>query len=34
MGGEAARCDSCERFGDLFVQANARKGPFLIELMI
>ena len=25
---------TCERFADLFAQANARKGPFLIELMI
>jgi acetolactate synthase I/II/III large subunit len=34
MGVEAARADNCERFADLFAQANARKGPFLIELMI
>ena len=34
MGVEAARADSCERFADLFAQANARKGPFLIELVI
>jgi acetolactate synthase I/II/III large subunit len=34
MGVEAARADTCERFADLFVQANSRKGPFLIELMI
>jgi acetolactate synthase-1/2/3 large subunit len=34
MGVEAARADTCERFADLFAQANARPGPFLIELMI
>src|ERR1700761_6638863 len=34
MGVDAARADSCERFGGLFGQANARKGPFLIELVI
>ena len=34
MGVEAARAESCERFADLFAQANSRKGPFLIELMI
>ena len=34
MGVEAARADTCERFADLFAQANARKGPFLIELAI
>jgi acetolactate synthase-1/2/3 large subunit len=34
MGVEAARAESCERFADLFVQANSRNGPFLIELMI
>jgi acetolactate synthase-1/2/3 large subunit len=34
MGVEAARAETCERFGDLFVQANSRNGPFLIELMI
>jgi acetolactate synthase-1/2/3 large subunit len=34
MGVEAARADNCERFADLFAQANARKGPFLIELAI
>ena len=34
MGVEAARAETCERFADLFAQANARKGPFLIELMI
>ena len=33
-GFEAARAETCERFADLFAQANARKGPFLIELMI
>ena len=32
MGVEAARADTCERFADLFAQANARQGPFLIEL--
>jgi acetolactate synthase-1/2/3 large subunit len=34
MGVEAARADNCERFADLFAQANARKGPFLIELAV
>ena len=34
MGVEAARAETCERFADLFAQANARKGPFLIELAI
>ena len=34
MGVEAARAENCERFADLFAQANSRKGPFLIELMI
>jgi acetolactate synthase I/II/III large subunit len=34
MGVAAARAESCERFADLFAQANARKGPFLIELVI
>ena len=34
MGVEAARAETCERFADLFTQANARKGPFLIELAI
>ena len=27
MGVEAARADSCERFADLFAQANAAEGP-------
>jgi acetolactate synthase-1/2/3 large subunit len=34
MGVEAASAASCERFADLFAQANARRGPFLIELLI
>jgi acetolactate synthase I/II/III large subunit len=34
MGVAAARSESCERFADVFAQANARKGPFLIELVI
>ena len=34
MGVEAARAETCERFADLFAQANARNGPFLIELVI
>ena len=34
MGVEAARAETCERFADLFAQANTRKGPFLIELAI
>ena len=33
MGVEAARADSMEQLGDLFTQANARPGPFVIELM-
>ncbi len=34
MGVEAARADSMDAFNDLFQQANQRKGPFLIELVI
>jgi acetolactate synthase-1/2/3 large subunit len=34
FGVEAARADSMERFNDLFVQANARRGPFLIEAVL
>jgi acetolactate synthase-1/2/3 large subunit len=34
MGVEAARADTLEGFADLFTQANARPGPFLIELVI
>jgi acetolactate synthase-1/2/3 large subunit len=34
FGVEAARADTMERFADLFTAANARKGPFLIELAI
>ncbi len=34
MGVEAARAETMEAFGDLFTQANARSGPFLIELVI
>jgi len=34
MGVEAARADDMERFADLFSQANARPGPFVIELVI
>jgi len=34
MGVEAARVDTMEAFGDVFTQANARSGPFLIELVI
>jgi acetolactate synthase-1/2/3 large subunit len=34
MGVEAARADSLERFADLLRQANSRRGPFLIELML
>ena len=34
MGVEAARAETLEAFGDLFAQANARPGPFLIELVI
>ncbi len=34
MGVEAARADTLDAFGDVFEQANARPGPFLIELVI
>ncbi len=34
MGVEAARADTMEGFADLFAQANARPGPFVIELVI
>lgn len=34
LGVEAARAETMEQFADLFVQANARPGPFLIELVI
>ncbi|MNE92310.1 putative acetolactate synthase large subunit IlvX [compost metagenome] len=34
MGMEAARAESMERFNELFAMANARPGPFLIELVI
>ncbi len=34
MGVEGARADTLEAFADLFEQANARPGPFLIELVI
>jgi acetolactate synthase-1/2/3 large subunit len=34
MGVEAARAESLERFADLLRHANARPGPFLIELML
>lgn len=34
MGVEAARADNMDAFNDLFQQANQRKGPFLIELVI
>ncbi len=34
MGVEAARADTMETFADLFSQANARPGPFVIELVI
>lgn len=34
MGVEAARAETMEQFADLFGQANARSGPFVIELMI
>ena len=33
MGVEAGRAETMEQFADLFAQANARPGPFLIELM-
>jgi len=34
MGVEAARAETMERFADLFAQANARPGPFVIELVV
>ena len=34
MGVEAARTDTMDGFADLFAQANARPGPFVIELLI
>jgi acetolactate synthase I/II/III large subunit len=34
MGVEAARADTLERFADLLAGAFARKGPFLIELIL
>jgi acetolactate synthase-1/2/3 large subunit len=34
MGVEAARAETMERFNDLFAQANTRRGPFVIELVI
>jgi acetolactate synthase-1/2/3 large subunit len=34
MGVEAARAETLEAFADLFVAANGRKGPFLIELAV
>jgi acetolactate synthase-1/2/3 large subunit len=34
FGVEAARAETMERFADLFTHANARPGPFLIELVI
>lgn len=34
QGVEAARADSVARFADLFRHANARRGPFLIELVL
>ena len=34
MGVEAARTDTLDGFADLFAQANARPGPFLIELVV
>jgi acetolactate synthase-1/2/3 large subunit len=33
-GVEAARADTVSRFADLFRTANARRGPFLIELVL
>ncbi len=34
MGVEAARAETMDAFADLFSQANARPGPFVIELVI
>ncbi len=33
-GVEAGRAETMEQFNDLFIQANARPGPFVIELVI
>ena len=33
MGVEAARAETMEQFSDLFASANARRGPFVIELI-
>ena len=33
MGVEAARAETMEQFNDLFATANARKGPFVIDLI-
>jgi acetolactate synthase-1/2/3 large subunit len=32
MGVEGARASNVEEFNDLFVSANRRKGPFVIDL--
>ncbi len=34
LGVEAGRAETMEQFNDLFTQANARPGPFVIELVI
>jgi len=34
MGVEAARAETMDTFNDLFRQANARSGPFVIELVV
>jgi acetolactate synthase I/II/III large subunit len=34
MGVEGARAETMEQFNDLFAGANARKGPFVIELVV
>ena len=34
MGVESARADTLERFSDLIQSSNARRGPFLIELVL
>jgi acetolactate synthase-1/2/3 large subunit len=34
FGVEAARCETMERFAELFARANRQRGPFLIELVI
>ena len=34
MGVDGARVETMEGFSDVFAQANARPGPFVIELVV